>query len=291
MTIAAVDHAALSTACSAAGLDSSSLSLLHRHATSVYLLASAAVVARVSRGEDRRRARTAVTAVRWLVDQGFPATAPLDTAQPVDVGDTVVTFWRYYPQNGRPSPEPAALGAILRQLHQLSAPPVALRRYQPLARLGTVLAGPTRLPEAEREWLYQRRAELLADYDQLRSTLGVGFIHGDAYPGNMLWDGDKAILGDWDEVANGPRELDLVNTHHGARLGRGASQREAFTAAYGWDVTTWSGFPTLRAIRDLHTLAAYIERSNAGDGPATAELQHRVTSLLRGDVTAQWRTT
>lgn len=121
--------------------------------------------------------------------------------------------------------------------------------------------------------------------------LGEGFIHGDAYPCNMLWDGDHAVLGDWDEVAHGPRELDLVNTHQGARFGRDLAERKAFTAAYGWDVTSWSGFPTLRAMRDLHTLAVYIERSDSGDALAATELQHRLTTLRHGDAMARWRAT
>lgn len=28
-------------------------------------------------------------------------------------------------------------------------------------------------------------------------------------------------------------------THRGARFGRSAEERQAFTAAYGWDVTSW----------------------------------------------------
>lgn len=56
-------------------------------------------------------------------------------------------------------------------------------------------------------------------YARLDFPLGYGWIHGDAYPGNTLWDSDEALLADWDEVGTGPRELDLVNTHQGARFG------------------------------------------------------------------------
>ncbi len=51
---------------------------------------------------------------------------------------------------------------------------------------------------------------VLTAYRQVDSALGLGFIHGDAYPGNTLWDGERVRLGDWDEVARGPRELDLA---------------------------------------------------------------------------------
>lgn len=230
-----------------------------------------------------------MTVTRWLVEHGFPATAPADVTQPVDVDEVTMTFWRHYPQHERPAPPPAALGSLLRQLHQAPAPPVQLSRYQPLTHLQRVLAGPTSISESDQDWLQQQVAELLDAYRQLSSELGEGLIHGDAYPGNTLWDGDRAILGDWDEVAYGPRELDLVNTHQGARFGRSADDRAAFTEAYGWDVTKWSGFSTLRTMRDLHTIATYIERSNRGDVAASSELRHRVTTLREGDLDARWR--
>jgi len=284
------NDAILTTACAAVGLDPARLTLLKQHATSVYLHEPAQAVVRVNRGKDRERARTAVAITRWLVEQGFPATAPLDVAQPHEIDDASVTFWRHYPQDGRPPPEPAALGTLLRQLHQLPQPPITLAPYRPLTRLGAVLERGTKLNEADRAWLISRRLELLAEFDQLHSELGEGFVHGDAYPGNTLWDGDRPILGDWDEVAHGPRELDLVNTHQGARFGRSPADRAAFNAAYGWDITRWAGFPTLRAMRDIHTLAVYIERADVGDKAASIELRHRLGGLRRAQRDMNWTT-
>lgn len=277
-------------ACEAVGLDSASLSLLHHHATPVYLLTSLSIVVRVSRGDDRDRASRAVAVTSWLATQDVPVIAPAPVQQPAEVGDSWVTFWQYYPQQvGRAAPRAADLGAILRHLHSLdTAPPVPLRRYEPLTHLAAVLARQTRLSADDHAWLDHRRLELLAQYAQLSSELGVGFIHGDAYPGNTLWDGDRAILSDWDEVAVGPRELDLVNTHQGARMGRTAAERDAFTAAYGWDVTAWAGYPTLRAMRDVHTLASFISRAADGDGKAAAEVAHRIATLRDGDTEARW---
>lgn len=289
MTTAGVDQPVLAAACEAVGLDPSGVSLLHHHATGVYLHAGERVVLRVSRGDDRDSASNSVAITRWLVGQGFPATAPADVPQPVDLDDSVVTLWHYYPQGDRPTPSTAALGRLLRELHELPAPPVQLTEYRPLSRLGDVLNGPSPLAPADWSWLIKRRAELLDAYFQIRSELGEGFIHGDAYPGNMLWDGDTPILGDWDEIARGPRELDLINTHQGARTGRSLTDRDNFNRAYRWDVTGWPGFETLRAMRDLHTLAVYIERSNRQDDVALNELTSRIISLQTGDGAQRWR--
>jgi aminoglycoside phosphotransferase (APT) family kinase protein len=287
VTTLEAEQAVLRAACDHAGLDAAAARPISRHATSVYLLDDQ-IVARIHRSsDDRGAANTAAAVTRWLVEQGYPATSP--ASDPVDLDDVTVTFWLYYAQDGRTPPGADHLGQLLRQLHDLPQPPVALHNYQPLERLGTALEQTgAALDATERRWLSDRRGELIAQYNALQSELGIGWVHGDAYPGNTLWDGDRAIVGDWDEVAIAPRELDLVNTHQGARMGRSAGERQAFTDAYGWDVTAWPGWPVLREMRDLHTLGAYIQRADAGDTNAAGELRHRVQTLMSGDVRARW---
>lgn len=281
--------AVLHEACSRTGLDASDAVPLHQHAATLYLFETERVVVRLNHdGDDRRRARTGLELTRWLTRGGFPSVAPTNAEQPLDVDNYTVTFWCYYPQNGRPKPTADHLGAILRQLHALPTPPVELTPYQPLKHFGDSVKGSTSLPTCDRAWMLTRRTELLAEYEQLDFPLGHGWIHGDAYPGNTLWDGDRALLGDWDEVGTGPRELDLVNTHQGTRFGRPQAERDAFTSAYGYDVTAWSGFPVLREMRDLHTLGSYIRLADTGNKQAAIELGRRLDTLKRGDTDAQW---
>lgn len=224
----------------------------------------------------------------WLLSHNFPTVSPIEVDQPVEVDDRTVTFWRYYPQHHRPAPSAAHLGGLLRELHAIpEAPPVPLEPYQPLVSLGRELASTTSLDADDRNWLQRRRTDLVDAFQDFRSELGSGLIHGDAYPGNTLWDGDQVILGDWDEVAYGPRELDLTNTHQGARFGRSTIERDQFTAAYGWDVTNWPGYSLYCEIRDLHTLAAYLRRSEQ-DAVAAKELQYRVRTLRTADRAARW---
>jgi aminoglycoside phosphotransferase (APT) family kinase protein len=277
--------AVLHDACSRAGLDASDALPLHEHAATLYLFEAQRVVVRLNHdGDDRGRARTVVELTRWLTRQDFPSVAPTDVDQPFDVDDYTVTLWRYYPQHDRPKPTADHLGAMLRHLHALPTPPVELHPYQPLKNFGDTVEASTSLSAGDRAWLLTRRTELLSEYERLDFPLGYGWIHGDAYPGNTLWDGDR------DEVGTGPRELDLVNTHQGARFGRPQAERDAFTAAYGYDVTAWPGFPVLREMRDLHTLGSYIRLADTGNQQAAIELVFRIDTLKRGDADTHWNT-
>lgn len=288
----ATEHDALALAARTIGVEPSELMPLHRHATTVYVtIPSPHIVVRLTdSAPGSAHAHTAVAVTRWLIEQGFPATEPADVDQPLNVGPYTVTFWRYYPQNDRAAPGAGHLGALLRELHQLPEPPIKLPAYQPLAELGATLddAHAAALAADDRRWLQHRRDVLLNAYRDLDSPLGAGFIHGDAYPGNTLWDDQRVRLGDWDEAAHGPRVIDLVNTHQGRRVGRSDEERAAFTAAYGWDVTSWRGFSVLREMRDLHTLGSFIRRAGHGDDPAARELHHRIRTLRSNDADARW---
>lgn len=272
----------------AAGLDGNQLSPLRQHATSVYLLARAGAVVRVSPGSDEPRLSRSLQFIRWLLKRGFPATEPIDVQQPVIQGPYAVTFWRHYPQADRPSPPAGRLGALLRELHGLEPSPLALPNYQPLWSFKEVLHSSTRLNELQQNWLAQRADELLDSYSSLDFPLGSGHIHADAYPGNVLWDGSDVRLGDWDEVASGPRELDLANTFQGVRFGRTKRELDDFAREYGYDVREWNGLTVLCHIRDLHTLGSFIRRTEKGDEAAGRELSYRIATLMTGDAESRW---
>lgn len=277
----------LDLACRRAGLDSAGATPLRNHANDVYLIpaaGSSGIVVKVAPQSQLDRANCAVRLTLWLAEQGFPCTLPAQVEQPVELLGHVVTFWRFYAQQDRGVPDAGYLGGLLRKLHLLPVPPVELPRAAPLSSFADIVKADTTLPEQDRGWLIEERNHLLADFGQLNFPLGTGLIHGDAYPGNTLWDGADVLLGDWDEPAWGPRELDLANTVQGGiRFGRSADELDAFAAAYGYDVRDWDGIYTLVRMRDLHTLGSFFRRAGCGDAGAAAELERRVRSLRRGD--------
>ncbi|MFB8088403.1 phosphotransferase family protein [Streptomyces sp. NPDC055992] len=288
MTTTVDSESAARQACEDLGLLDGPMLRLHEHATSVYLLSNRDVVVRVSSASQEGSLATAVALTRWLTARGFPATNPLDAPQPVVVQGCAVTFWDHYPQPDTAKAAAGDLGLILNTLHKLELPPMRLPEYRPLASLQTVLAESPRLRPEDREWLQVHCYELLRSYGQLTFPLGIGLIHGDAYPGNTLWDGSKLRLGDWDEAAIGPREVDLANTFQGVRFGRTEKELDEFSANYQYDIRQWPGLPVLCRIRDLHTLGSYIRRAEFGDEAALRQMTYRIETLKNQDDRAQW---
>lgn len=288
--------AALTHACAQRGIDSSDVRLIHHYSNAVYLLPRAGAVARVTTGAsaaDRipRIARVA----RWLVEErGFAATAPLPDVEPVIVGDATVSFWVYYaPAKDEPPLTSAHLGHLLRQLHTAGEPPVRLDPWVPLASLHATVSDPECLrvlTGEERTWLLYRIQQVRDDLGAIDWPLGDGLIHGDAWAGNLIWDSARrrVVLGDWDWVSRGPREIDLIPTWHAAsRYGKGSAWSRAFVAEYGFDLAGWPGFPLLMRMRDLVQLTGPIRRAAAGGKYAHA-LRQRLSALRAGDTTTVW---
>jgi aminoglycoside phosphotransferase (APT) family kinase protein len=107
-------------------------------------------------------------------------------------------------------------------------------------------------------------------------------IHGDAWRGNLLRDGNRVVLADWDAASTSPREIDLIPTLQGPRFGLPDEQRDASIAAYGHDIRSWDGYPVLRDIRELSTITALL-RDGHIDVDTRRELQIRLRSLRTGD--------
>ncbi len=185
--------------------------------------------------------------------------------------------------------------ALLRLLHQIDAPPVALPTWVPLQSLEATV-GATDLSAAltddERTWIRKRIDQVRDAIASLDWPLGTGMIHGDAWAGNLLASTDAApagvLLGDWDWVSIGPREVDLIPTWHAAtRYGKGPAWVDDFISRYGHDLATWDGYPDLIAMRDLVQLTGPIRRADNSERHRQV-LRQRLDALRSGDTASTW---
>lgn len=276
--------------CEDLGIDHRDAELLRVRSNAVFKLRSEIVVRIATAPNALTRLPLVLAVARWLAQQGFPAVRPADEIfdQPMVHEGRVVTFWHYVSVSGRPTT--TELGEILRSLHLLPVPPVALKRFaDPLAELRATVDRSAVLTPSERAWLRDRIAELSERWSGLDVDGAPVLLHGDAWIDNLLRCTDgHVVLCDWDGVAVGPREWDLVHTYHGQRrFGLTAADVDAFADAYGSDLRAWPGYSTLMEIRDMYAVGIHIR--NAGADPfSRRELPRRLDSLTRGEQHARW---
>lgn len=278
----------LAETCTLLGLDPTGARLLRFTNNAVYALVTAPVVVRIV-GSTRLRHRvgTVVRVARHFEEHGVPAIRLLGgVEQPMAVGEHLVTVWHQVPSIGRPA-SPADLARLLSQVHALPAPD-GLAEWAPFAAVRARVSDAEEISAADRAFLLDRCAELEAALAGLEFPLPRGLVHGDAYPGNVIPGPDGPVLCDFDSSCVGPPEWDLTPLAVGReRFGDPSVQYRTFAAAYGFDVTSWSGFAVLRGIRELKltTSVLPILRSRPQVRP---ELFRRLDDLRHGRTDVRW---
>jgi len=275
------------------GISMGEVRLLRLHSNALFVVPGPDLLIRIATNPDAfGRTRSSVKVTRLLANRDFPCVVPAEIdGQPYVVRDRVVSFWRYVKTMPAPPPSSRELGDILRRLHAQPLPVGVGRFADPLESVAraveTVREGVSR---NHRDWLAHRIAELRRAWAEIEFPHALGLIHGDAHPGNLMREpSGRVILGDWDHVAAGPREWDLMQIHYmHRRFGRGsAGQLDEFADAYGWDIRPWPGLDLLVAIRELSGLSPYIRTASVKEF-SREELAHRMDSLRKGDSAARW---
>ncbi|MFE0460209.1 phosphotransferase family protein [Kitasatospora sp. NPDC058965] len=278
----------LDDACRQVGLDCTDAEMLRGHTNAVYLLKTAQVVAKIARaGTSLESVRRTVQLVQWLTEQGFPTVELLPGEQPVLVGEHAVTFWRYLPQPDYPVPA-TELAEPLHTLHRLPIPPFAVRPLDTAGAIRRSIKVINVLPSDDLDYLRQRLYSLEAALAEVDFVLRPGLLQGDPQHRNALHHRGSAVLCDWDTACFGPPELDLVTVEiHCRRFGYGRSHYEEFADRYGFDVTSWSGYPVLRDLRELRMITTNAKRATPGSG-TLGEVRRRIEGLRREDDQLGW---
>lgn len=268
--------------------------VVHEHSNTAVALPAAQLLVRIAGNPDAfDRIKQSVKVTQWLSAEGFRCVEPVGL-DPFRVKGQVVSVWRLLDVVDRPPGTGPELGRLLRDLHERPNPPTELARLiDPLASIASAIDGhPNAMTEQDRSWLLARIGELRAAWATLATALEDGLIHGDAHSNNLIRvRGGDVVLSDWDHVGYGPREWDLIQPYYMHRRFGRHSPRELrdFADAYGWDVSTWTGFETLLQVREISGLSPYVRKAAVQDW-AWSEVAHRLATLQSGDSTAPWNT-
>ncbi|MDT8913539.1 aminoglycoside phosphotransferase family protein [Amycolatopsis sp. PS_44_ISF1] len=248
------------------------------------------VVARIGPEHTEEAAGRQVAVARWLASAGINVVTPVaGLAQPTVVGTRPVTWWERIPEHR--SATPAELGAMLRQLHNLTPPATpVLADFDPLSGVDKRVAAATRLGEADQAWLVDRVRAVRDELAQLVAAMGRGVIHGDAWQGNIaVPDSSAPVLLDLEHVSLGSRDWDLiplaVDYADFARLSD--EDYHAFVGAYGGrDVIQAPHFRTFADAQELRWTAFTLAKAETDDD-AAEQTRHRI-ACLRGEVPRPW---
>ena len=233
------------------------------------------------------RARRELDIAVWLAGAGVPAVRAAEPA-PLLVADHPVTVWHRLPDPVRPA-GPRDLARLLRLVHALPAPPFPLPPRDLLSGVDRWLrlAGDAIAP-GDAAYLRDRRDACASAAAALTPHLTPGPIHGDALPPNVHITPAGPVLLDLETFSCDLREHDLVvMALTRDRYGLPAESYDAFTTAYGWDVTGWEGCRVLRGARETAS-CAWVAQHAPTDPRALAEFTRRVASLRANDETVRW---
>lgn len=275
------------------GVPTGDARVLRRHSNTVIALPAAGLIVRVAGNPDAFAGVAAsIQVTRWLAGRGYPCVAPADPAGPFRVAGRVVSLWQAADVAEGRAGTGGDLGGLLRRLHGRLFPPFPLPPLKdPLAGVAAAAERhPDAMTAADRTWLAERIQELRRRWADLEFPHPPTLIHGDAHSNNLIpLHGGGVLLGDWDHVAIGPREWDLIQVHYmRRRFGRHTGREiEEFTAVYDWDVRGWDGFATLLEIREISGLSPYIRRAPAHE-ETRDEVAYRLDTIRRGDDHARW---
>ncbi|RBQ19446.1 aminoglycoside phosphotransferase family protein [Spongiactinospora rosea] len=279
----AAARAVLEEACRRAHLPAEDARLVRRGENAIFRLPTG-VIARITRPGQQNAAAREVQIARWLAAHQVPAVEALpDIHQPVNVDGRAVTWWRELPphRNGTA----LEVATALRRLHAL--PPPAdfhVGRLDPFVRLTERIERAVTLGERDHAWMRERLTELRSRYAALPEGLPECVVHGDAWIGNVVGTGDgRVVLLDLERCSVGPPEWDLISTAVKAFTLAGITVEDyrVFAKVYGHDVTGWTGFETLRDIREFRMLC--MAAQVAAENPARHEEVILRLACLRGE--------
>lgn len=283
-------RAVLDVVCTQLAIECDDAELMRLGENALYRLHSKPFVVRIARGPSHRGdAEKEVAVAKWLAKQRFPAAQAIDLPeQPIIAKDHPVTIWRYIEGTPARREDVGTLGNVLRQLHALPSPqdyhlPAldAFNRVEPRVQSAQV-------PDSDKDFLLGLCAELREQWASLDFALPSCVIHGDAHIKNIMMVADSPVLIDLERFAWGPPEWDLAKTATEYQTAGfwSAQEYSRFVEAYGFDVTTWSGFPVLRATESLAMVSWLMQ--NVSHGEAIADEYRARIDTLRGRRSGSW---
>jgi Ser/Thr protein kinase RdoA (MazF antagonist) len=280
------------------GVDPPELDLLRFGENALYAYPPRRLVVRVARpGTSPEHVARTIEFVSRIAGRGMavaePATVP-GIDQPMVMSTGVVSLWTLYDVDSDCRVSPRELGGLLRHFHDLAAAEGALvDEWDPFDLIRPRLAAAHRdgIARDLTDPLEELLARLKSAVPALTSELGSGVIHCDMHYGNvMCLPGRRLLLIDFDQIARGPREWDLVpNLVTYRRFGMSDADYGDFSAAYGYDLRSSPHVDIFVALRELGMVTWLLQQYGTSSA-IDAEIHLRVRTIAEpGSRATIWR--
>jgi Ser/Thr protein kinase RdoA (MazF antagonist) len=234
----------------------------------------------------------------WLAGQDFPVNRPAAALSVLHDGldGAVASFWEWIDNDPAQRIGVSKLGELLRRFHDLTEDCPMAAAFSQWDATAEIEQRVRNLKEEGGSWPPQSHLDLMEEWseqvanelDGVEWQLPAGLIHGDAHTGNVIVDHSGiGLLIDLDAVAQGHREWDLVPTAVSQLRFRGnLDSILEFTAAYGFDLLGWSGWPAMRRLRELYMVSWLMTVANSHERRGEVEL--RMDCLRSNDNESRW---
>jgi Ser/Thr protein kinase RdoA (MazF antagonist) len=277
--------------CELAGLQDAKPELLRLGNNAVFCVGTAHVLRVMRPTTSETDVQREIELVREFARLDVPTVrlANLTAKQPLEAHDCLGTVWERLdkPDHGilyRP------FGQLLHTFHQRTAElRLPLESWQPLASSDRRLAALDghHAPD-DVTMLTQWSRRIAVELKQVKSVLPDGVIHGQAEVGNVLLRGRYPVFIDFERVAIGPREWDLIDTAVTvARFGLPEQRYRDFTNAYGFDVRAWDGYETYRRLWELRATTWLMQNGHHSREAAT-EIKVRLQTWRDDNPNTRW---
>lgn len=228
---------------------------------------------------------------REFAELGVPTVylAELATGQPLEADHCLGTVWERLEEPDhdkiyRP------FGRLLRTFHQRTARlERPLEPWRPLASANRRLAQlQNHYPHADLTMLADCAERITTELDRVEPAFPPGVIHGQAEVGNVLLRAGDPVFIDFERVAIGPREWDLIDTAATVtRFGLPERRYRDFAEAYGFDVRAWQGYHTFRRLWELRAIT-WLMRHGRRRSEVAREIEVRLRSWREDNPDARW---
>ena len=278
--------------CELAGLHGVEPELLRFGNNAVFGIGEAHVIRVMRPSASEAGVQQEIELIREFTRLGVPTTRFADIAahQPLKAHGCLGTIWERLDE-----PERGSLyeqfGQLLHTFHERTAKLRSpLEPWQPLASSNQRLAAlHGHYPADDIAMLSQWSRSIAAELHRVTPVLSAGVIHGQAEIGNVLLRAGRPVLTDFERVAIGPREWDLIDTAVTvARFGLPEQRYRDFADAYGFDVRAWEGYETYRRLWELRA-TTWLMQNGHHSREVDREIDVRLQTWRDDDRYMQWK--